>query len=103
MKKVLTAAAALSVAATAAFANADFPVEVSKDGVLYNCSADVTMVDGAATRQCITAGGSNEAGGGLFATAGLGGIGGLGLIAAVVVIAAVAVDGGDDEPTTGTE
>ncbi len=102
MKKVLSIAAALSVAATASFANANFPVEVSKDGVLYNCSADVTVVDGATTRQCITAGGSSEAGGGLFALAGLGGAAGLALGVLGVVVIATAIDNNDDDSTVGT-
>lgn len=101
MKKFLAATALLTVTSTAAFAS-DYPVEIVKDGVVYNCAADVTMVDGQATRNCITAGGSNTSGGGLFALAGLGGIGAsLGLIAAIVTVATVAATD-DDEPTTGT-
>ena len=98
MKKFLAATALLSVTTTAAFANPNYPVEVVKDGVIYNCAADLTVVDGVQTRSCVTVGGASESGGGLFALAGLGGIGGsLGLVAAVVTVGVIAVD--DDDNT----
>ena len=100
MKKILSVAAALSVAATATFANPDFPVEVTKDGVLYNCASDLIVVDGVQSRKCVTAGGSSEAGGGFF-TAGLGGLGAVGLGILGVIVVGVALDD-DDDTTNGT-
>ncbi|KIN65106.1 hypothetical protein Z946_4006 [Sulfitobacter noctilucicola] len=105
MKKLFTAAAVLSVTATTAFANPNFPVELSKDGVLYNCAADTIVVDGQTARSCVTVGGANDAGGGLFALgAGLSGAAIAGIIAAVVVVGGIVVDNNndDDDSTTGT-
>ncbi len=97
MKKILTAAAALSVAASSAFANSDYPVELTKDGILYNCAADVNTIDGVKTRSCIEVGGASEAGGGLFAT-GLGGVGLVAGLGAVIFVGIVATN--DDNDTT---
>lgn len=99
MKKVLSLAAALSVVASASFAGAQYPVEMTRDGVIYNCEASTIMVDGVKSRKCVTAGGSSEAGGGLFA-AGLG-AGGIALGVLGVIVLGVALDD-DDEPTNGT-
>lgn len=66
MKKVLTAAAVLSVAATATFANTSFPIQMTKNGVVYNCAADLVVIDGVQTRQCIVAGATNTSGAGVF-------------------------------------
>ncbi|NNK15874.1 MAG: hypothetical protein HKP51_03095 [Sulfitobacter sp.] len=100
MKKALTIAAALSVAASATFANPNYPVEVTKDGVLYNCASDLVVIDGVQSRKCVTAGGSSEAGGGLFAL-GLGGFGAVGLGILGIVFVGVALDD-DDDTTNGT-
>lgn len=100
MKKIMSFAAALSVAATASFANANYPVEVTRDGVLYNCEANTIVVDGVTSRKCITAGGSSEAGGGLFA-AGLGTAGAIGLGVLGLIVVGVAIDD-DDDTTNGT-
>ncbi len=102
MKKIITAAAALSFVASATFAGTDYPVEMTKDGVLYNCAADSVMVDGVEARNCITVGGASESGGGLFALGGLAGGAGLAAIAALVVGVAVIAADDDDNTTVGT-
>ncbi|KIN65105.1 hypothetical protein Z946_4005 [Sulfitobacter noctilucicola] len=97
MKKILAVAATLSLTATATLANQNYPIEVIKDGTIYNCGAVLTVTDGVKTRNCIEVGGVNEAGGGLFAT-GLGGIGLVGGIAALMLVGIVATN--DDNDTT---
>lgn len=101
MKRILAATAIMSVTATAAFANPNYPLEVIKDGTIYNCEAQVNIVDGVKSRSCLRVGGVNEAGGGLF-TGGLGAIGIVAGLAAVIAISVIALDD-DDDATIGTQ
>ncbi|MCX7559844.1 hypothetical protein OS190_09720 [Sulfitobacter sp. F26204] len=67
MKRLLVTAAALSLTATSAFANTNYPVVVERDGVTYNCEAGIVTKGGEYARKCVVADK-----GGLFA----GGLGG---------------------------
>ncbi len=95
MKKFFATAAALSLTASASFANPNYPVEIVKDGIIYNCEASVQIVDGANTRNCINVGGTSEAGGGLFA-GGLAGTGVVAGLAAIIFVTIVATNDDDD-------
>ncbi|MFK7835679.1 MAG: hypothetical protein AB8B60_05615 [Sulfitobacter sp.] len=101
MKKVLSLAAAISVAATAAFANANYPVQVVQNGITYSCSAEIVTRNGQPTRKCLrpktgaTSGGGNVFAGGLSTT----GLVGLGILTLVVISAAI---DDDDDSTNGT-
>ncbi|MEP5731824.1 MAG: hypothetical protein ABJL67_20890 [Sulfitobacter sp.] len=106
MKKVLSVAAALSVAATASFANANYPVTVVQNGVSYQCAPDIITRDGVQVRKCLNpsasaASASGAAEGGLF-TAGLSTPALVGLGILFVAIVGAALDDDDDNSTNGT-
>lgn len=101
MKTVLSAAAALCITASAVFANTSFPIQMTKNGVLYNCAADLVVIDGVQTRQCIVAGASSTSGAGVFgggtSAAQIGAITAFGVLTGII-----ANQKNDDAPAIGT-
>lgn len=94
MTRPLMLCAAGILWATTATANDTYSLEVTSDGVLYNCQPDIEIIDGVRSRRCIRADRPFD-----------GGLGGAGAAALGLVALAVVVSAGDDddEPTTGTE
>lgn len=97
MKKILSIAAALSVAATAAFANADYSLRIVSNGVTYQCLPQTEIVRGQEAYRCIRPG----AGGGDLFSGGIGTAGGIGLGLLGIIVLATALED-DDDTTNGT-
>ncbi|MEW9921853.1 hypothetical protein AB2B41_19775 [Marimonas sp. MJW-29] len=111
MKKILATAAALTLAATATFADTNYPYPLEKDGVLYNCEATATIVNGKKTRNCIVAGGVGQGAAGDAPQddddgAAILGFGGLGTTTTLALIggvaAAAAIANNNNSSTNGT-
>ena len=91
MKNFLATAAVLSVTSTAAFANTEYPLEIVRNGVTYNCASQTVIQNGVRAYRCA------NSSGGLFN----GGIGSFGATAGILaVVAGLAIIAADDNDST---